>query len=205
MNSRIGKYSASIDLVPTSRLELLRLFRPLAPQASVSTNFTTWANLQLSPKKSLRYRLFGRRRRALVDALRFLVLGFAFLRFRFLRLRFRLHRRRAIDHAAGFARPRGREIREREARGEEARRKNGGGARKEIGRSGRAEEAARRAAAESRSHVRALAVLEQHQADDGHRHQHMHHDCHIHQAAHCAALTISRNSLATSEAPPISP
>src|SRR5688572_7683836 len=31
------------SLVPTSRLELLRLFRPLAPQASVSTNFTTWA------------------------------------------------------------------------------------------------------------------------------------------------------------------
>src|SRR5436190_14672494 len=54
-NSRIGKYSASIGvrsfpsvalanrLVPTSRLELLRLIRPLAPQASVSTNFTTWA------------------------------------------------------------------------------------------------------------------------------------------------------------------
>src|SRR6267378_3766265 len=37
-------------LVPTSRLELLRLFRPLAPQASVSTNFTTWANAKLSPK-----------------------------------------------------------------------------------------------------------------------------------------------------------
>src|SRR5579859_254084 len=66
MNSRIGKYSLNILLgnrlpvthlvarapdgsgfrvllVPTSRLELLRLFRPLAPQASVSTNFTTWA------------------------------------------------------------------------------------------------------------------------------------------------------------------
>src|SRR5207302_2991513 len=37
-------------LVPTSRLELLRLFRPLAPQASVSTNFTTWAHAKLSPK-----------------------------------------------------------------------------------------------------------------------------------------------------------
>ena len=39
-------------LVPTSRLELLRLFRPLAPQASVSTNFTTWAEIvqtRLSP------------------------------------------------------------------------------------------------------------------------------------------------------------
>ena len=32
-------------LVPTSRLELLRRFRPPAPQAGVSTNFTTWAPL----------------------------------------------------------------------------------------------------------------------------------------------------------------
>src|SRR5258706_13189901 len=67
MNSRIGKYSASIDLVPTSRLELLRLFRPPAPQAGVSTNFTTSANLQLSPKRLLRNVLvlgaFLRRRR----------------------------------------------------------------------------------------------------------------------------------------------
>src|SRR5690606_24527839 len=31
------------SVVPTSRLELLRLFRPLAPQASASTNFATWA------------------------------------------------------------------------------------------------------------------------------------------------------------------
>src|SRR3954471_24350552 len=37
-------------LVPTSRLELLRLFRPPAPQAGVSTNFTTWAVEQLSLK-----------------------------------------------------------------------------------------------------------------------------------------------------------
>src|ERR1044071_1234694 len=58
MNSRIGKYSASMVLVPTSRLELLRLFRPPAPQAGVSTNFTTWAitaRCKLSPKKLLRH------------------------------------------------------------------------------------------------------------------------------------------------------
>src|SRR5256885_16298600 len=99
MNSRTGKYSASIDLVPTSRLELLRLFRPLAPQASVSTNFTTWANPRLSLKKSLRYRLLGRCRRILVGALRLLVLGLGFRRFGF-----RLRSRRAVDHAAGLTR-----------------------------------------------------------------------------------------------------
>src|SRR6185312_10833926 len=208
MNSRIGKYSASItsvpssplQLVPTSRLELLRLFRPLAPQASVSTNFTTWANSQLSPKKSLRYRLLGRRRRAGFGALRLIVLRFGFRCFGL-----RLRGGRAVDHAAGFARLRRREIREPEARREEHRGENRRGARKEIGRSGRAEEAARSAAAESRAHVRALAVLKQHQADDRHRDQHVHHDCHVHPSTHCAALTISRNSLATSEAPPISP
>src|SRR5688572_17907973 len=69
MNSRIGKYSASmcfwfpcrcsyhhLELVPTSRLELLRRFRPSAPQAGVSTYFTTWAYVScgLSLKKSLR-------------------------------------------------------------------------------------------------------------------------------------------------------
>src|SRR6185503_11362208 len=44
---RIGSCASLLlanRLVPTSRLELLRLIRPLAPQASVSTNFTTWAS-----------------------------------------------------------------------------------------------------------------------------------------------------------------
>ena len=48
--------------MPTSRLELLRLFRPLAPQASVSTNFTTWAMnsiRELSSKWTPRLAQFG--------------------------------------------------------------------------------------------------------------------------------------------------
>src|SRR3954462_8867197 len=106
MNSRIGKYSASIDVVPTSRLELLRLFRPPAPQAGVSTNFTTWAKLRLSPKKLLRnvlvlraFRRRGglrRRRRGsgLVLRGRRLLVRVLFLR----------SCRGAIDDASGFAR-----------------------------------------------------------------------------------------------------
>src|SRR6185295_13859892 len=100
MNSRIGKYSASIGLVPTSRLELLRLFRPLAPQASVSTNFTTWANFELSPKRSLRYGAvfpaFGGRRGVLFIGAFFVLLVVFFRCGR----RGLLLRRRAVDHAA---------------------------------------------------------------------------------------------------------
>src|SRR5258708_34877013 len=79
MKSRSGKYSASIDsVVPTSRLELLRLFRPPAPQAGASTNFATWAAVAANyplknPGKSLRYllvRAFGR------GLLRLILFGF---------------------------------------------------------------------------------------------------------------------------------
>src|SRR6185295_3779091 len=139
--------------------------------------------------------------------------GFFRLRFRFRRLRFGLRRlrlfllrrRRAVEHAARLARPLRREIAERQARDEKDRGEDRRGARKKIRRAGGAEEAARGAAAEARAHVGALAVLEKHQTDDRERDQHMHHDRHVDPYIHCAALTISMNSPAASEAPPISP
>src|SRR3954466_6118872 len=128
MKSRIGKYSASIDLVPTSRLELLRLFRPLAPQASVSTNFTTWArNPKLSSKKSLRY-LFVRRcrrRRRLRRRRRGRARNARLLRWRGGvggRRRLLLAIANHVDHAAAFlGRATRRCVREREAKHEEHR------------------------------------------------------------------------------------
>src|ERR1700704_1893246 len=122
INSRTGKYSASIDLVPTSRLELLRLFRPPAPQAGVSTNFTTWAKLKLSPKKLLRnvlvLRALGGRGRGFLTP-RVRRCGRARRYGRRIFLVRRLLALHAIDHAARVARLIGRDIGEREAQHEE--------------------------------------------------------------------------------------
>src|SRR4051812_12478511 len=206
MNSRIGKYSASMVLVPTSRLELLRLFRPPAPQAGVSTNFTTWAfNSELSPKKLLRHLPLVQRRR------RFRHVGSRLLGFRLFLLRLRRLRLLAadgVDHAAALlGRLARRHVGEREAEREKDRGENRGRARKEVRRAGGAEQAARGAAAEARAHVGALAVLEQHETDDAERHHYVGHDQYLSpEAAHfAAALTMSIKSFATSDAPPISP
>src|SRR6185295_15102588 len=149
-------------MVPTSRLELLRRFRPPAPQAGVSTNFTTWARCdRIIAQKSLRYvfclRTFGRRRGRLLGCLAgcFRRRFFACRRSRRGDLLFR-----RIEHAAarglGLV---GREVGESEAGEEENRRQHRGGAREEIRRSGGAEKTPGGAAAEARAHVRALAVL----------------------------------------------
>src|SRR5260221_945322 len=191
MNSRIGKYSASMVLVPTSRLELLRLFRPPAPQAGVSTNFTTWARIRNYLPKSNSGTL-------LRDVLVFRALrgrGFLTARVRgsarsdrrgvFLRGSRGLRLLDAIDHAARFARRIGRDPGEDEAQDEEHRGEHRGGARQEVRRAGRPEEARGGAAAEARAHVGALAVLEQHQADDCQRHYHVYHDDQVGPESHC--------------------
>src|SRR5438105_8269387 len=194
MNSRIGKYSASIVWCPRADsncygflghqpLKLACL--PISPRGRIRNYLP----------KLLRHRFFALRRR-----------GFLRLRLRFRSFRFLLlAHRRAVDHAARLARLIRREIREREAGDKEDRGENRGGARKEVRRAGGAEEAPGSAAAEARAHVRALAVLEKHQADDRARHHHVQHDRYVEPYVHLAALTISMKSFATSEAPPISP
>src|SRR5438128_1243601 len=194
MNSRIGKYSASIVWCPRADsncygflghqpLKLACL--PISPRGRIRNYLP----------KLLRHRFFALRRRG------FLRLGLRLRGFRFLLLA----HRRAVDHAARLARLIRREICEREAGDEENRGEDRGGAREKVRRAGGAEEAARGAAAEARAHVRALAVLEKHQADDRARHHHVQHDRHVEPYVHLAALTISMKSFATSDAPPISP
>src|SRR4051812_48045518 len=185
MKRRIGKYSASMEvvLVPTSRLELLRLFRPLAPQASVSTNFTTWArNAKLSSKKSLRHLFVRRCRRRRGRRLRRRWRGRSW-NARLFRRRGRLGGRRGllllaianhVDHAAAFlGRATRRRVCKRQAQHEEDCGEHACRARQEIRRAGGAEQTAGGAAAEAGAHVGALAVLEQHEADDRKRDEHM--------------------------------
>src|SRR5262245_33231991 len=146
MNSRIGKYSASMVLVPTSRLELLRLFRPPAPQAGVSTNFTTWAYQSPSyPPEFYLQRLLRNRLVLACFLARLDRRGLGRFRRRFRRLGFlllllsdRVHHSAARRRAA----IRRREIGEQQAEEEKHGGENRGGAREEIGRAGGAEQAA---------------------------------------------------------------
>src|SRR2546426_3861507 len=132
MNSRIGKYSASIVWCPRADsncygflghqpLKLACL--PISPRGRIRNYLP----------KLLRHRFFALRRRG------FLRLGLRLRGFRFLLLA----HPRAGDHAARLARLIRREICEREAGDEENRGEDRGGAREKGRRAGGAEEAAR--------------------------------------------------------------
>src|SRR4051812_15953405 len=148
-------------MVPSKRLELLRLSAP-PPQDGVSTNSTTTATaLMLMPIKN-----------SLLRDLRGLFRGSPGRRWcrGSGRRRFGVFRHRCIEVLRDAARlGRRREIGEPQARGEEYSREDGRGARQEVRGARGAEQAARRAAAERGAHVGALAMLQEHEGHDADR------------------------------------